>query len=218
MEPLLFLDNLAWSGFAARPVPVLRQLTWAIAPGERWAVLGPEGCGKSTLLRLMAGLLRPSGGAVWLQGQPCATVARRAAWLGVLFSEPATRFLTPVVWEEVALTPGFHGLAGEALQQRVAETLQWAGLAADLAPRELATLSAAECARVAWAVAWVMRPPLLLLDEPGACLSEAGEEEMAQRLDGLSGVASVVFTSRRARAARFAERLLWLEGGEVQFL
>ncbi|MBF0463384.1 MAG: ABC transporter ATP-binding protein [Magnetococcales bacterium] len=214
MDPLLFLDNLSWHG----PAPVLRALTWTIAPGERWAVVGPEGCGKSTLLRLMAGLLRPSGGAVWLDGQPCATVVNRAERVGVLFGEPATRFLTPVVWEEVALTPAFYGLAGEALQQRVAETLQWAGVPADLASRELATLSTAECARVAWAVAWVMRPKLLLLDEPGAYLSAAGEAEMADRLGGLPTVASVVFTSRMERAKQFADRLLWLEGGEVRFL
>ncbi|MEO5362019.1 MAG: energy-coupling factor ABC transporter ATP-binding protein [Magnetococcus sp. DMHC-8] len=216
MTRLLWLNALSWQGFPGRTGqgPVFRDLTWAIEAGERWAVVGPEGCGKSTLLRLMAGLLRPDGGEVQRNGQPCATLPDRAAWVGVLFADPALRFLTPVVWEEVALTPSFHGMTGERLQQRVSEALQWAGVPDHLHHCELATLSAAQSARVAWAAVWAMQPQLWLLDEPGAQLSEAGEEELAARLRPMT---SVVFTSRMARARRFADRLVRLEEGTLRF-
>ncbi|MBF0584965.1 MAG: ATP-binding cassette domain-containing protein [Magnetococcales bacterium] len=216
MDPILLLDNLAWDGFTTQAGgPLLRSVTWGIAPGERWAVVGPEGCGKSTLLRLMAGLMVPSRGTVWLNGQVCGTVANRAAVLGVLFGEPATRFLTPVVWEEVALTPSFYGLTGDLLQQRVVEALQRAGLSEVWSNRALATLSSAQAARVALAAVLAMRPALLLWDEPGASLSDAGELALAQQIRDMT---SVVFTSRMARAKLFADRMVWLEGGEMQFL
>ena len=217
-QPLLLLQDLSWRGFARPGEGLLSPpLTWAIASGERWAVVGPEGCGKSTLLRLMAGLLPPDGGEIRLAGQPLAQVTNRAAIMGVLFADPASRFLTPVVWEEVALTPTLFGVTGEVLQQRVAEALQEAGLPAGLASRELATLSMAESARVALAAVWVMQPRLLLWDEPGRDLSEAGEEALARQLKGKS-LASVVFTSRMARAERFAGRVLQWEAGGWRFL
>lgn len=216
MDPILLLDTLGWDGFTTQGgLPLLRSVTWGIAPGERWAVVGPEGCGKSTLLRLMAGLIVPSRGAVWLNGQAIATIRNRAAVVGVLFGDPATRFLTPVVWEEVALTPSFYGLTGDLLQQRVLEALQRVGLSEAWAKRELATLSAAQAARVALAAVLAMRPSLLLWDEPGASLSEAGELELAQQVRDMT---SVVFTSRMARAKQFADHIVWLEGGEMQFL
>ncbi|MBF0584828.1 MAG: ATP-binding cassette domain-containing protein [Magnetococcales bacterium] len=216
MDPVLLLENLAWDGVMHHSgAPLLRAVTWGIAAGERWAVVGPEGCGKSTLLRLMAGLLVPTQGAVWLNGQPCASVVNRAAAMGVLFGDPAARFLTPVVWEEVALTPSYYGLAGDLLQQRVVEALQRVGLSAAWGRRELASLSAAQAARVALAAVLVMRPPLLLWDEPGAQLSESGELALAQQLRDMT---SVVFTSRMARAKLFADRLVWLEEGELRFL
>ncbi|MEO5348751.1 MAG: ATP-binding cassette domain-containing protein [Magnetococcus sp. YQC-3] len=205
------LQDLSWRGFAPPGEGVtFASLTWAIAEGERWAVVGPEGCGKSTLLRLMAGLIRPDGGEIRLAGQPLAQVSERAAIMGVLFADPATRFLTPVVREEVALTPTLFGVTGEALQQRVAEALREAGLPAGMAGRELATLSMAEAARVALAAVLVMQPRLLLWDEPGRDLSEAGEEALARQL-GEKSLASVIFTSRMARAERFAGRIVQWE-------
>lgn len=213
MTPLFFMDNLSWHGFSRQGKPLFSSLTWKIADGERWAVVGPEGCGKSTLLRLMAGLIRPDGGQLWLAGQPLAQVANRAEILGVLFAEPVPRFLTPVVWEEVALTPSACGVTGTVLQQRVAEALREAGIPEVLASRELASLSMAQAARVALAAVLVMQPRLLLWDEPGRDLSEAGERALARQLREKS-LASVVFTSRQARAELFADRLVhWEEEG-----
>ncbi|MEO5339757.1 MAG: energy-coupling factor ABC transporter ATP-binding protein [Magnetococcus sp. MYC-9] len=216
-EPLLLLDRLSWRG-GGGPSALLRDLSWPFGSGERWAITGPEGCGKTTLLRLMAGLLRPDSGDVRLQGQPCATHRARATLLGVLFAEPAAHFLSPVVWEEVALTPAAQGLAGEEVRQRVQEALCWAGVPEGLARRELASLSAAQAARVAWAALLVMRPRLLLLDEPGAHLSSEGEQTMATQLLHLQPMTSITFTSRLTRARRFADRILVLEEGVLRLL
>ena len=220
MRALLSLENV----FLRRPAggtSLFELLNWAIFPGERWAVIGPEGCGKSTLHRLMAGLIHPDRGAVLLNGSPCATVPHRSELLGVLFCEPVSRFLTPVVWEEVALTPSAHGLEGERLHQRVTQALQWAGVPECLATQELASLSSAQCARVALAAVLAARPQILLADEPGAQLSAEGENEMAFTLtqtQALHAMASVIFTSRMERAKRFADRYVWLVDGKISFV
>ena len=193
--------------------PLFNRLNWNIHPGERWAVIGPEGCGKTTLHRLMAGLIRPDTGETLLNGVPYATVTNRTEIVGVLFSEPSPRFLTPMVWEEIALTPSIQGVEGDALRQRVCQSLQQAGLAETLATRDLASLSTSQCARVAWAAVFAAQPQLLLADEPGAQLSLEGETELANRLP--QTMASVIFTSRRERAKRFANRYLWLENGKI---
>lgn len=214
--PLLSLENVLLH-HPADGRPLLNRINGTFRPGERWAVVGPEGCGKSTLHRLMAGLIAPEEGAVRVQGLPYASLSDRSHRVGVLFAEPAPRFLTPVVWEEVALTPGTHGLEGSLLQQRVREALRWAGLPEAMATREVVSLSASQCARVALAAVLAAHPPLLLADEPAAHHSEEGEREMANLLmdhaRGPRTMTSILFTSRMARAKRFADHILWLENG-----
>ena len=214
-QAILSLDNVSLHR-PATDQPLFNRLNWSIHPGERWAVVGPEGCGKTTLHRLMAGLIRPDTGEILLQGVPHTALTNRSEILGVLFSEPSPRFLTPMVWEEIALTPSIQGVAGEALQQRVYQALQQAGLAKELATRELTSLSASQCARVAWAAVFAAHPQLLLADEPGAQLSLEGETELANHPP--PSMASVIFTSRMGRAKRFANRYLWLENGEMTLL
>ncbi|MBF0183636.1 MAG: ABC transporter ATP-binding protein [Magnetococcales bacterium] len=211
---LLHLDRIIWQGaeHAARQPPLLDGIDWSIGAGERWAIVGGEGSGKSTLLRLMVGLLRPEQGEVRWQGQPVSEGATVAA-IGVLFSDAAQRFLTPNVWEEIALTPAHQGILGEELQQRVAMAMQQAGLEAAMAKRELATLSTAQAYRVAVAALLAMQPTLLLLDEPGSVLDEAGEAALAACLRPFS---SITLTSRLSRARLFADRLAWLESGQLR--
>lgn len=215
---LLVLKNVSLHGPVAGS-NFFECLNWVVRPGERWAIVGPEGCGKSTLLRLMAGLIRPDAGEVLLNGLPCTTTTNRSDTIGVLFCEPASRFLAPVVWEEVVLTLSSHGVTGEPLQQQLDQALQLAGLSKDMASRELASLSTSQCARVALAAALAVAPQLLLVDEPGAQLAAEGEVEMARMLASQAqspkNMASVIFTSRMERARRFAERFLWLADGHI---
>ena len=65
-RPLFELDGV---GFARSGRDILARVDWRIAPGERWAVLGPNGCGKSTLLKLAIGMLWPTAGTIRRQGE-----------------------------------------------------------------------------------------------------------------------------------------------------
>jgi sulfonate transport system ATP-binding protein len=144
-------------------VRALDGVSISVALGEIVAVVGGSGCGKSTLLRVVAGLDRPTQGAVELDG---AEITSPQEKVGIVFQEPR---LFP--WLSVADNVGF-GLADrprEERTRRVAAQLDRVGLAdkAQVWPREL---SGGQAQRVALARALVMRPEVLLLDEPFSAL------------------------------------------------
>jgi sulfonate transport system ATP-binding protein len=144
-------------------VRALDGISLDVAPGDIVAVVGGSGCGKSTLLRLVSGLDLPTQGRVALDGD---TIAAPHEKIGIVFQEPR---LLP--WLTVAGNVGF-GLADRPRAERaerVARQLDRVGLAdkANVWPREL---SGGQAQRVALARALVMRPEVLLLDEPFSAL------------------------------------------------
>ncbi len=144
-------------------VRALDGISLAVAPGEIVAVVGGSGCGKSTLLRLVSGLDNPTQGNVALDGDAITAPHEK---IGIVFQEPR---LLP--WLTVADNVGF-GLADRPKAERaerVARQLDRVGLTdkANVWPREL---SGGQAQRVALARALVMRPEVLLLDEPFSAL------------------------------------------------
>lgn len=148
-------------------VVALRDVDLAVEEGETVALLGPSGAGKSTLLCLMAGLLRPSAGRLWLHGTevsrlPQAALDRlRAAEIGVVLQNPA-RNLIP--YATPAQNVAFAQRGRRADRRRIAELLERVGLAG--VRRPAGGLSGGEQQRLAVAVALANRPRLLLADEP----------------------------------------------------
>ncbi|MBF0417973.1 MAG: ATP-binding cassette domain-containing protein [Magnetococcales bacterium] len=202
----------------ALPVGSLR-IDMSVHGGERLAILGPEGIGKSRLLRLMAGLTLPESGSV---------IRHDAGHvLGVLFRVPELRFLCVTPREEVGLAPASRGLSGDLLLERVERALSRAGLNKQHWDQPWHTFSAAEKYRLGMAILYALQPHVLLIDEPGNPLSDAGEAAFSEGLRHYcreQGAALVVFTSRMMRARLFGERVMrivaldgnWglVEGGE----
>src|ERR1043166_2834396 len=144
-------------------VHALDGISLDVAPGEIVAVVGGSGCGKSTLLRLVSGLDNPTQGDVALDGDAIVSPHEK---IGIVFQEPR---LLP--WLTVAGNVGF-GLADRPRAERaerVARQLDRVGLTdkANVWPREL---SGGQAQRVALARALIMRPEVLLLDEPFSAL------------------------------------------------
>jgi len=158
---MLVLDHVAKT--YANGVRALDGVSLEVAPGEIVAVVGGSGCGKSTMLRLICGLDQPSRGRILLDGTP---ISGPHAKIGIVFQEP---LLLP--WLTVAGNVGF-GLSdrpGAQRRHRVAAALDRVGLSekAQAWPREL---SGGQAQRVALARALIMRPEVLLLDEPFSAL------------------------------------------------
>ena len=147
-----------------------RRLELCIEPGERWCLLGRNGAGKTTLLHTLAGLRRPSGGQLSIQGLPLADLPhrQRAQRIGLLAQDHQDAFPASVL--ETALA-GRHPWLGPwqwegSTDRRIAhEALAAVGLAG-FESRNVATLSGGERRRLGIATLLTQQTPLLLLDEP----------------------------------------------------
>jgi len=148
-------------------------LTATFGPGDVVAVLGANGAGKSTLLKITAGLVRPTSGAVELRmGDRALSSAEHRAQVG--YAAPDTLPYRPLtVGENLAFFAKLHGVTPEP------DLLDRLGLA-DRVDQCVAELSSGYVQRVRLALALLHRPALLLLDEPGANLDDAGHQIVAE--------------------------------------
>ncbi|WP_419788141.1 energy-coupling factor ABC transporter ATP-binding protein [Pseudodesulfovibrio sp.] len=165
MSEFLHLQGITQS-YSGRTVLNIPELT--LSPGEILGLAGPNGSGKSTLLRMLAQLEKPTSGSLQFLGRPVEdnnTVSRRQVTL--LTQEPY--LLKRTVFANVAY--GMRVRGQENIQARVHEALLQVGLSPDaFASRHWFELSGGETQRVALAARLVLRPKLLLLDEPTASL------------------------------------------------
>jgi putative ABC transport system ATP-binding protein len=203
-------------------VDALRGVDLTIAAGEFVALVGPSGSGKSTLLHLIGGLVRPTGGEVWVNGLELGRssdrelVAYRRDTLGFIFQ---SFNLLPIkkAWENVAVPMLLAGLPPARRKARAHELLAQLGLGqrGDHRPSEL---SGGEQQRVAIARALANSPRLLLADEPTGNLdSRTGGEIMAllRRLVRDEGLTLLVVTHDMG-VARYADRIVHLLDGAVE--
>jgi NitT/TauT family transport system ATP-binding protein len=168
-------------------VTALAGLNLDVRDGEFLSLLGPSGCGKSTVLRLLSGLSSPTQGSIdWINGRP---------ELGFVFQDP-TLMPWSTVFSNVWLPLRFNGVSRTQAQARIDEALDRVGLTgfANAYPREL---SGGMKMRVSIARALVMRPALLLMDEPFAALDEITRTKLNDDLVALkcSLGATVVFVT-----------------------
>jgi ABC-2 type transport system ATP-binding protein len=141
-------------------VEALYDVSFTVAPGQTYGLLGPGGCGKTTLIRLLLGVLRPSAGRAVVLGQPVPSPAT-AAVIGYMPQLPAL-YLELTARENISF---FASLYGVHSRRAVDETLALVELA-DRADSPVSTFSGGMRQRVSLACALVHRPRLLLLDEP----------------------------------------------------
>ena len=149
------------------PVAALGPLDFEFRRGEFVAVVGPSGCGKSTLLEIIAGLVRPSAGAVEMDGR--AITGTVADEIGVVFQEDATFAWLNV--DNVASGPRRAGTEQAEIVRRVDYALAFMGLT-DFRRAYPAQLSGGMRQRVCIARTLVLRPRLILLDEPFGALDQ----------------------------------------------
>jgi len=160
--PILRVDRLSKSYGTFK---ALDDITFDVAPGEFFTLVGPSGAGKTTLLRCLAGLLEPTSGTVEFKGRPVTGVPRELA----VVLQDYSRSLLPwfSVEKNVALPLRAQGMDRATIAERTAQALADVGLA-DAARKHPGELSGGMQQRVAIARAIAYRPEVLVMDEPFA--------------------------------------------------
>jgi NitT/TauT family transport system ATP-binding protein len=148
------------------PFEALRPLTIDIQPGEFVSVVGPSGCGKSTLLLMVAGLLAPSSGVVRVDGKP---LAGPMTDVGIVFQDHLLLDFRTAI-DNVLLQGVIRKLPMAPVRERTHELLDRLGLTREAAQRYPQQLSGGMRQRVSLARALVLRPSVLLMDEPFGAL------------------------------------------------
>jgi heme exporter protein A len=192
--------------------PALDGVGFELAVGETLVVLGPNGAGKTTLLRILATLLRPSGGEVRVLGASLPGEAWKARGrIGFLGHEPLLyRDLSGR--ENLRFHARLHGLRGEAAEARIATLLAAVGMERR-AEQPVAELSAGMRQRVAICRCVLHEPELLLLDEPESNLDAEGRELARELIGPAAGRSRVLVTHDPERALPDADQTLQLGAG-----
>lgn len=207
--PLVAAESVV-AGYPGAPT-VLRDVTFAVAAGERAAVLGPNGGGKTTLFRVLLGELVPSAGAVTVDGR-CATVPQT----------DRSRLDFPVTAIDVAAMGTLARLPwwrrpGRAERADALAALERVGLA-DRARAPFGDLSGGQRQRVLIARALVQRAAVLLLDEPFSGLDTASAERLDALIADLAADGrAVLIATHDVEQARAWERVLCLNGRQVAY-
>ena len=218
-EPMLTVARLSKSYPSAQgPIPVLRDVSLALAPGRSLALTGESGSGKSTLLHLVAGLDAPDSGTIALDG-------RDVTRLGDSARAALRRSAVGLVFQQFNLIPSLDFAANLAFQARLAhrfdpawqeELTRRLGLA-DLLSRYPEQLSGGQQQRVAMGRALAARPGLILADEPTGNLDEAtGDAVMALLLDLVRSTgASLLLVTHSPRLAALTDARATLRAGTL---
>lgn len=201
-------------------LPAVHDLTVAIPPGRRCALIGRNGCGKSTLLRLADGLFRPNRGQVFWQGQPLnyRTPALRSLrqQVGLVFQDPEQQLVATTVEEDLSYGLCNLGLPDAEVASRVQRALQEFDLL-ELADTPINHLSLGQKKRVAIADVMILRPQLLLMDEPTAYLDPAQTRTLFQSLERIhsAGTTIVIATHDLEFVYAWADWLMVMERGQI---
>ena len=198
---------------------VLRDLSLSVAQGEFVSLLGPSGCGKTTLLRCIAGLLHPDRGQITVGGRDITALAAHQRNVGVVFQNYAL-FPHLTVAENIAFGLRARGVSKAEAAPRVAEALALVRMEAH-GEKPVTALSGGQQQRVAVARALVVRPSLLLLDEPFSALDRKLRETMQVELKQLLrevGITAIFVTHDQEEALVVSDRVAVMNAGQIEQL
>ena len=198
-------------------VAAVDHLSLSIEPGELIALLGPSGCGKTTSLRMIAGLVQPSGGEIFVNNASITHIPVHRRNIGMLFQSYAL-FPHLTVAQNVVFGLEMRGIKRRASELRVQEALDLVQLGGH-EHKLPSQLSGGQQQRVALARALVIEPAMLLLDEPLGALDKSLRESMQVELRLLQrrlGITTVMVTHDQDEALTLADRIVVMRDGRLE--
>lgn len=197
-------------------VTAVRAVTLSIAPGEFVSLLGPSGCGKTTTLRMIAGLEVPDSGTIKIGGAVVNNTPPWARGIGMVFQSYAL-FPHMTVFDNIAFGLKMRGDAASSIKRAVDEAMALVHLS-EMPDRLPSQLSGGQRQRVALARALVVKPRVLLLDEPLGALDRKLREQMQVELKLIqrqAGVTTVLVTHDQEEALTLSDRIVVMSSGEI---
>src|SRR5580698_1026211 len=195
----------------------VRNIDLEVRPGELMTLLGPSGCGKTTTLRMIAGFQPPSGGRILIAGRDVTNVAANQRDIGFVFQNYAL-FPHLTIFGNVAYGLQVRNKSGSEVDRAVAEALELVGLAGfgERLPNEL---SGGQQQRVALARAIVIRPRVLLFDEPLSNLDAKLRVSMRGEIRHLQkslGITAIYVTHDQEEAMSVSDRIALMNAGRLE--
>lgn len=221
---IIEIQNLTYS-YPTSPAPVLKNLDLEVQEGEFLAVIGSNGAGKSTLAYTIAGFVPhffngKLDGIVRVSGinSMQSNLNEMVTKVGLVFQNPFNQISGAkfTVYEEIAFGLENTGIPRDEMKSRVEAVMEMTGITA-LADRSPYALSGGQQQRVALASILVMRPQVLVLDEPTSQLDPIGTREVFQVIKTMSqqGMTTVMVEHKMEWVAAFADRVVALSDGQI---
>ncbi len=196
---------------------ILSGINLAFEKGLVYAIVGPNGSGKTFLLRLLNLLESPSAGSIYYSGMDTSRADQILLRREMAFVAQEPVMFNCSVFRNVAAGLGFRGVAKSERRERVYETLRLLSLDG-YTRRNARALSGGEKQKVAIARAFVLRPKVLLLDEPTANLDQQSAKDiegLVQEINRVKGTTIILVTHGIGQAKRLSDEVVFLKHGRI---
>ncbi len=196
---------------------VLKDINLYINKGEFITLLGPSGCGKTTLLRMIAGFLQPDEGSILLGGKELAGTPPHLRPLNTVFQRYAL-FPHLDVYDNIAFGLKLKKVPEEEIEKRVRRVLKLVAMS-DYEDRDVETLSGGQQQRIAIARSLLLKPSLLLLDEPFSALDAKIRQQMREELKKIQsdlGITVIFVTHDQEEAMSLSHRIVVMNKGKFE--
>jgi len=213
---LLTIDHLSFSYDGVRQT--LEEINFTITEGEMVSIVGKNGAGKSTLAKLMCGFEKVDKGAILYKGEDIRhkSIKERAEFIGFVMQNPNQMISKNLIFDEIALGLRLRGVAEEEIKERVEQVLEVCGLAPFI-DWPISALSYGQKKRVTIASILVLRPNILILDEPTAGQDYRHYSEIMEFLRQINetGISIILITHDMHLMLEYTPRAIVLSEGRL---
>ncbi|MGN0136442.1 ATP-binding cassette domain-containing protein [Anaerotignum sp.] len=195
-------------------VPVLNGIDLTIEEGEIVSILGPSGCGKTTLLNLILGLTDADGGSIIFEGKDITNVPMEKRGFNIVFQDYA---LFPNLNVYQNITYGLKNSPNISTKEEVEDLIELLGLRPHL-EKKIEQLSGGQKQRVALARTMVMKPKILLLDEPLSALDGVIKESIKEKIKQIAKeyhLTTIIVTHDPEEALTLSDKVLIVNEGKI---
>ena len=222
----LILDhvNYVYGEDTALAVHALKDVNLVIPDGQFIGLIGHTGSGKSTLVQHLNGLMQPTGGAIYYNGEDIHDKdydkKRLRSKVGLVFQYPEHQLFEIDVFKDVCFGPKNLGLSQKETELRAYAALKQVGLEDEFFYQSPFDLSGGQKRRVAIAGVIAMKPEILILDEPTAGLDPKGRDEILDQIAKLkeeTGITVILVSHSMEDVAKYVERIIVMNQGSVLY-